>query len=339
MALARWQATITDRRGNIIPNATVEVRRETTGALAALFSDREGVTPTGNPVAADSQGYVSLHVAGGAFRLKAFDAAGASIREWRYVGIGTAAEYDLESFAQAAAAGVNPRGAWASGVSYSAMDLVSNGDASYIANEAHTSGSTTEPGVGADWEDEWTLFSAGGEGPQGPPGAGLDWQGPWLTSTPYVVGDGVENDGSSYICISAHTSGSSSEPGVGGSWETYWNLFAARGDTGPTGATGPAGDTGPTGATGPKGDTGDQGPPGAAGGVQGPDDSVVGDVAVWADTVGEELEDSGISIDADGELAADSDDRLATQKAVKQYVDDHATSTGKAIAMAIVFGG
>lgn len=59
------------------------------------------------------------------------------------------------------------------------------------------------------------------------------WQGDWATSTNYIAGDGVANDGSSYICTVAHTSGSDDEePGTGANWENYWNLLASKGDAG-----------------------------------------------------------------------------------------------------------
>lgn len=58
------------------------------------------------------------------------------------------------------------------------------------------------------------------------------WQSAWLTATAYVVNDTVENDGSSYICTSDHTSGAGTEPGVGGSWATVWDLMAAKGADG-----------------------------------------------------------------------------------------------------------
>ena len=41
--------------------------------------------------------------------------------------------------------------------------------------------------------------------------------------------DAVYNNGSSYICISAHTSGGTTEPGVGASWTTKWAVIARRG--------------------------------------------------------------------------------------------------------------
>jgi hypothetical protein len=46
----------------------------------------------------------------------------------------------------------------------------------------------------------------------------------WLTATAYVVDDTVSNGSAVYICTSNHTSGASTEPGVGGSWATVWDL-------------------------------------------------------------------------------------------------------------------
>jgi hypothetical protein len=59
------------------------------------------------------------------------------------------------------------------------------------------------------------------------------WTGPWVTSTVYAVDDASENQGSSYICISAHTAGATDEPGVGASWQTFWEVVAAAGTTVP----------------------------------------------------------------------------------------------------------
>ena len=93
MALARWQATITDEAGNIVPNASIEVRRESSGQpLVSLFSDRDGQTPIGNPFNADGDGFAAFHVTGGAYQITA--TSGAFSRTWRYVGIGLASEQD-----------------------------------------------------------------------------------------------------------------------------------------------------------------------------------------------------------------------------------------------------
>ena len=93
MVLARWQGTIVDDAGNIQTGATVTVRREVSGSpLASLFSDRAGASSTGNPVTADSEGFASFHVAGGAYQITA--EKGSFSRTWRYVGVGLASEYD-----------------------------------------------------------------------------------------------------------------------------------------------------------------------------------------------------------------------------------------------------
>jgi hypothetical protein len=96
--LARWQSTIVDEAGNIQDGASVEVRREVAGApLASLFSDRDGLVPTGNPITADSEGFAAFHAAGGAYRITA--TKGAFSRVWRYVGIGRAQEFDATDIA------------------------------------------------------------------------------------------------------------------------------------------------------------------------------------------------------------------------------------------------
>ena len=95
-------------------------------------------------------------------------------------------------------------------------------------------------------------------------GASIFWTGDWEGGFEYVLGDGVQYEGSSYICVKQHISSSANVPPN----QTYWNLMAESGDTGPTGPQGLQGDTGPQ---GPQGDTGSQGPQGDTGpqGLQG----------------------------------------------------------------------
>ncbi len=100
---------------------------------------------------------------------------------------------------------------------------------------------TKSSATAADWSDPAYLT-----GPKGDTGSPWDdWQGGWATATAYAELAGVENGGSSYICTSAHTSDATSEPGVGASWQTYWDLVAAKGADGAgTGdVVGPAGAT------------------------------------------------------------------------------------------------
>lgn len=69
-----------------------------------------------------------------------------------------------------------------------------------------------------------------GVGAVGAPG--MTWRGQWTTATAYALRDGVYNAGSSYISKSVHTSGPTTEPGVGASWATVWDLIALGGGGG-----------------------------------------------------------------------------------------------------------
>jgi hypothetical protein len=96
MALARYQFTVVDDQGNVLPNASVEVRREAIGLpIASLYEDRDGVTPLGNPFNAGADGFAAFHVSGGAYRITATYTGGS--RTWRYVAIGTLAEQDSDA--------------------------------------------------------------------------------------------------------------------------------------------------------------------------------------------------------------------------------------------------
>lgn len=64
--------------------------------------------------------------------------------------------------------------------------------------------------------------------------------GAWATATGYTADtSGVTNGGRRYLCTANHTSGASTEPGVGASWQTVWQLlpfltigfFCAEGNT------------------------------------------------------------------------------------------------------------
>lgn len=50
--------------------------------------------------------------------------------------------------------------------------------------------------------------------------------GAWTTATGYTAStSGVTSGGRRYLCTSNHTSGASTEPGVGASWQTVWQLL------------------------------------------------------------------------------------------------------------------
>lgn len=99
MALARCHLVVTDRAGNIIDGASITVQRESVGfPLVAVYSDRDGATPLGNPFIAADGADAGFHVAGGAYMITA--ANGGFTRVWRYVPVGLAQESD--AFATAA---------------------------------------------------------------------------------------------------------------------------------------------------------------------------------------------------------------------------------------------
>jgi hypothetical protein len=98
--------------------------------------------------------------------------------------------------------------AWSSGVAYTTADVVSGGGAYYQCIAAHTSGASTEPGVGASWATVWALSPVQ----------------PWATGHAYAATDWATNGGAMYAAAQAHTSGAGTEPGVGVSWATAWTL-------------------------------------------------------------------------------------------------------------------
>ncbi|MGE0366929.1 MAG: hypothetical protein AB7Q00_14475 [Phycisphaerales bacterium] len=100
MALARRQGFVTNAKGDILANASVEVRVPSEdNRLADLFSDRDGTTPIGNPLLTDAQGFYGFHVVGGAYTITYTKDAYTHTDD--YVGIGTASEVDAEFLAGA----------------------------------------------------------------------------------------------------------------------------------------------------------------------------------------------------------------------------------------------
>lgn len=82
----------------------------------------------------------------------------------KHVGYGTAASPSFNSVhasgGNLAAANKQVTKAWQTGLSYTADETsVIHGGQHYICSSTHTAGSTTEPGVGADWETVWTVAS------------------------------------------------------------------------------------------------------------------------------------------------------------------------------------
>lgn len=71
MTLYRWQASITDEAGNVMPGATVTVRNEVSGLLPTLYVDNAGATPLANPFTADANGAAEFYVAAGFYEITA----------------------------------------------------------------------------------------------------------------------------------------------------------------------------------------------------------------------------------------------------------------------------
>lgn len=95
MTVARYQFTIQDSGGNVVPGARVEVRSEAPGApLATLYSDRAGTMPIANPTTTDSNGDAGFHIVGGFYKIVV--TSGILTKTRRYVGIGLAQGSDVE---------------------------------------------------------------------------------------------------------------------------------------------------------------------------------------------------------------------------------------------------
>jgi len=87
--LAIWQSTITDVRGNVVPGAVLQVRRESDQALVTVYRDEAGLDPypTGI-VTADGNGYAYFYAEAQKYRLRSF----APAIDWRNVDVGGAGQ-------------------------------------------------------------------------------------------------------------------------------------------------------------------------------------------------------------------------------------------------------
>lgn len=127
---------------------------------------------------------------------------------------------------------------WPVGIKWSGDPLTSldSGDKAMVL--LHSFGTTDG--------DVWAGVPGGGGGGGG--GGSFTWEGAWTTATAYEIDDLVENDGSTWICIADHTSGTDDdEPGVGANTSTYWDLFVAAGQDGADGDDGADGADGASG--------------------------------------------------------------------------------------------
>lgn len=161
---------------------------------------------------------------------------------------------------------------WAASTAYKVDQLVYNDGTTYVCILAHTSAAADEPGTGVNEATYWQDFCTGATGAKGDTGdsGSTAFKEAWVTATAYSVNDIVTHaktgyGGQGYICTSAHTSGASTEPEVGGDWATKWTVIAGGGQDGAG-----SGDV-----------TGDSG------------GSTTGNLAGFADTSGLAIEDIG----------------------------------------------
>lgn len=75
---------------------------------------------------------------------------------------------------------------------------------------------TNIPGIKGDKGDTGDASTV--PGPQGDPGTEYPWEGSWQTSTLYAVNDCVNYEGSGYVCLVEHTSGTFSTDLASGNW-------------------------------------------------------------------------------------------------------------------------
>lgn len=98
--------------------------------------------------------------------------------------------------------------------------------------------------------------------------APIKWQDQWQEGAAYILGDGLQYAGASYICTEPHTASIANSPPN----NSFWSLMASqgsKGDKGDTGVTGAQGIQGPQGILGIQGIKGDTGAIGTQG-IQGP---------------------------------------------------------------------
>ena len=81
-----WQRTCVDEAGNVLPSASVTVTDVVSGELAQLYSDPAGSVGIGNPITADSEGFVQFYVKSGFYNITA--TSGSRSRTWNREAIG-----------------------------------------------------------------------------------------------------------------------------------------------------------------------------------------------------------------------------------------------------------
>ncbi len=156
---------VTDDAGNVVPSASVEITRELGGATEPVFSDRAGTASLTQPLTTDTDGFVAVHVAGGAFKVRAYtgDTGSPTFEKiWRYVGAGLGGETDIVS--------LTPQAAWSNATTFSTGDLVTHVDGgdTYIFASLQDSNLNNEPDAATPGDTVyWMLVPGGASGADG----------------------------------------------------------------------------------------------------------------------------------------------------------------------------
>lgn len=87
VALPKYNGVVQDDAGNLVPNVSIEVRSEDSGALVQVYANRDGTGALGSPFTS-STGRVEFHVAAGEYKITA--TKGSDTWTLRYVQIGPA---------------------------------------------------------------------------------------------------------------------------------------------------------------------------------------------------------------------------------------------------------
>jgi hypothetical protein len=103
-----FQATIVDDAGNVVPECIIEVRDETSGDLVQLYDAFDAGSLLGNPVDADSDGFIRFYAESALYRIDA--TSGAFSRTWRHVVLGTGSYSAYGTYTPAATAVANCSG-------------------------------------------------------------------------------------------------------------------------------------------------------------------------------------------------------------------------------------
>ncbi|MBF0139958.1 MAG: hypothetical protein HQL74_06735 [Magnetococcales bacterium] len=135
---------------------------------------------------------------------------------------------------------LNWKGTWNAQAAYTPGDLVVNNGSTWVAKAGVTAVAPTTN------SQQWDPVPLAGGG-SGNGGASFPWKGEWDGTAPYVLGDVVTRNGSSWI---AKLGSQNIEPVPG---SMYWNVLAAKGSEGAVGPAGPPGQPGPSGPPGPQG--------------------------------------------------------------------------------------